>query len=447
MQRSQEMKIMINNMIFADFHIHSRFSRATSKNINIKNLEKYARIKGLDILGTGDFTHPKWMEEIRSELSEGTNGIFTTQTGFKFILQTEISLIYSKGGKGRRIHLLVLAPSINVADKITEELKKHGRVDYDGRPIFGISAPDFVKMIKAISDDIEIIPAHAWTPWFGVFGSKSGFDSLEECFEDEIKEIHAIETGLSSDPPMNWRLSSLDNINLVSNSDSHSFWPWRIGREATIFKIKNLSYKAIIAAIRTGEGLFGTVEVDPGYGKYHLDGHRKCNYSTEPDVAAKENNLCPICHKKLTLGVLHRVNELSDRPKGFVLKNAKKYYEILPLFEIISKTMRTSLSSKKAMAKYFDMMKDFNNEFEILLKADRKKLVASCGSDLADNIIKNRNNEIRVEAGYDGVYGKAILNDVSESKNEVKKPIKSLENEHNKDDENNKGSGSLFDYM
>ncbi len=221
-------------MIIADLHIHSRFSRATSHQLNLENLEKYAKIKGVDVLGTGDFMHPEWIKELKENLTE-KQGILYSKTGFPFVLQTEISFMYTQAGKGRRVHLVILAPSFEVTDKITAYFKSFGRVDYDGRPIFGRDVMTITRDLKAISNDIEIIPAHIWTPWFGILGSKSGFNSLKEAFGDQIKHIHAIETGLSSDPPMNWRISEIDNFTIISCSDLHSFWPWRLGREATLF--------------------------------------------------------------------------------------------------------------------------------------------------------------------------------------------------------------------
>src|SRR3989338_2357073 len=302
--------------IIADLHIHSRFSRATSKELNIKNLEKYAKIKGLNLLGTGDFTHPEWLKELKNELTEDETGILKTKTGFNFILQGEISLIYTQDGKGRRIHNVLLAKNLDVVEQINEALLKRGRLDYDGRPIFNLSCIEFTEMMKSIDKDIEIIPAHIWTPWFSLFGSMSGFDSVEECFKDQAKFIHALETGLSSDPAMNWRLSQLDNYTLISNSDSHSFWPWRIGRECNIFDIK-LAYDAFIKSLKTKEGFIETIEVDPSYGKYHFDGHRLCKVCMSPKDAIKNKNICPKCGRKLTIGVLHRVEELADREEGF----------------------------------------------------------------------------------------------------------------------------------
>src|SRR3989338_3937073 len=265
--------------LFADLHLHSRFSRATSKNLTLQNLEKYARIKGINLLGTGDFTHPKWLDELKEHLAEDKTGILKTKTGFPFVLQTEVSNIFSKDNRLRKVHTVILAKNFEVVSQINEKLSKKGNLNADGRPIFGkYSCIELVEDMKKIDKDIELILAHAWTPWFSVFGSMSGFDSLQECFREKAKHIHAIETGLSSDPPMNWRISGLDGITLVSNSDSHSYWPWRIGRECNILDI-DLTYDSIVSAIRTKKGFIGTVEVDPNYGKYHFDGHRNCNVS------------------------------------------------------------------------------------------------------------------------------------------------------------------------
>src|SRR3989338_8164000 len=248
--------------IIADLHIHGKYSRGCSTDISVANLEKYARLKGVSLLGTGDFTHSGWLTELNSNLKEDDYGILRTKTGFPFIWQTEISMIYSQDGKGRRVHNVILAPSGEVATQITDFLKSKGRVDYDGRPIFGFSCIELADELMKISKDIEIIPAHVWTPWFSIFGSNSGFDSVEECFKEKAKFIHALETGMSSDPAMNWRLSKLDNYALVSFSDMHSFWPWRLGREATVFDI-DLEYKNLINAIRTGKGLTETIKIHP----------------------------------------------------------------------------------------------------------------------------------------------------------------------------------------
>ncbi|MEM3091504.1 MAG: endonuclease Q family protein, partial [Candidatus Pacearchaeota archaeon] len=295
--------------IIADLQIHSKYARATSKDISIENLEKYARIKGLNLLGVGDFQHPLRRKEIDEKLTEDSEGILWTKTEFPFLWQTEVSLMFFQGGKRRAVHLLVFAPNKIVADKIVSYLGSKGRLDYDGRPIFGISCRDFVKNLKEIDDKIEIIPAHAFTPWFGLYGSQSGFDSLKECFQDQIEKIYAIESGMSADPKMIWRLK--ERTNIVSFSDAHSFWPWRLGREATIFEIKKISYDEIIKAIRTGVGLQSTIETPPEYGKYHWDGHRNCNFSCSPEETKKLKGICPICKKELTIGVDYRIEQLA----------------------------------------------------------------------------------------------------------------------------------------
>src|SRR3990167_801139 len=267
--------------VIADLHLHSRFARACSKDITLQNLEKFAKLKGINLLGTGDFQHQKWITELKSQLKDNGTGILRTKTNYPFVLQTELSLIYSQDGKGRRVHNVVLAPNFEVADQIVEYLSKKGRLDYDGRPIFKIPCPEFTEALKEISPEIEVIPAHAWTPYFSVFGSMSGFDSLQAAFLDQTKHIKAIETGLSSDPEMNWRLSKLDGITLISSSDAHSYWPWRIGREATVFDMKELSYKELIRAIRDNK-VVETLEFNPQEGKYHFDGHRACGVCLSP---------------------------------------------------------------------------------------------------------------------------------------------------------------------
>lgn len=395
--------------IIADLHIHSRFSRATSRDITVNNLERWARIKGLSVLGTADFTHPKWFSELKENLVE-EEGILRTKTNFPFILETEISLMFKQKEKMRRIHLLILAPSFEVVEQINDYLRKKGRLDYDGRPTFGLTACEFVEAMKEISDAIEIIPAHIWTPWYGLLGSKSGFDSFEEAFEDQVKKIYAFETGLSSDPAMNWRVSFLDDYTILSFSDSHSLWPWRLGREATIFELKELSYKNMVKAIRTREGYKGTIEVEPAYGKYHFDGHRFCNFSCKPKEAIeKYNNICPVCKKPLTIGVLHRVEELADRPEGFKPKNAFEFKTILPLHEIIAKVLNTVLSSKRVWNEYEKLVNAFNNEFNVLLEVPFEKLRKVTKEKIALAIIKNREGKIKIKPGFDGKYGEIIL--------------------------------------
>ena len=385
----------LSKVTIADIHIHSKYSRACSKDLSFENLAKWAKIKGLNLLGKGDFTHHKWLEEIKQLREE--NGLYYYEN-FPFVLSGEISLIYTKG-RGRRVHLVLVAPSIEVVEKINAYLDTKGRRDYDGRPIFKIDCEEFAKQMIAISQDIELIPAHAWTPWFGIFGSKTGFNSLKEAFGEQEKHIHAIETGMSSDPEMNWKLSFLNNKAIVSFSDSHSFWPFRLGREASIFS-KIESYQDLIKQIRENS-IVGTIETDPAYGKYHWNGHRACNYSS------KENNICPVCGDMLTIGVESRVGEIGNQ-KIDENKNHKFYFKILPLHELISVSISSGLASKKTWEVYNKMIERFGNEFNILLTASREELM-SFDEKLADLILKNRAGKLEVKTGYDGEYGKLIV--------------------------------------
>ncbi|MBI2580662.1 DNA helicase UvrD [Candidatus Woesearchaeota archaeon] len=398
--------------VIADLHIHSSHSRACSKDLNLENLEKYAKVKGVGLLGTGDFTHPKWIQEVKGKLKEDEKGILYSSTGFPFILQTELSLAYTQNGKGRRIHYIILAPSCEVVAQITEFLLKKGRVDYDGRPIFGMNSIELLDELMRISNDIELIPAHAWTSWFGIFGSESGFDSVKECFGDKVNKIHAIETGMSSDPAMNWRIPWLDGITLTSNSDCHSYWPWRMGREANVFEFKELTYKNVLAAIRERKGFVETIETPPSYGKYHFDGHRLCNVVMSPQESAQHRKVCPKCGSKMTIGVLNRVEQLAaeDRPEGFAIKNAIPFKSLIPLSEIIAELNGFPVASRKTWQIYNSLIERFGNEFNVLLEAAETELKKVVDEKLADAIIKNREGRIKVEPGYDGVYGKPVLN-------------------------------------
>jgi len=395
-------------MIFADLHLHGRYSQATSKQLDIPSLAKWAKVKGIGLLGTGDFTHPKWIEEINKYLKEGSDGILRTEDGFPFILSTELSLIYSQGGKGRRIHNVVLAPNLSAVKKITDWLLTKGRIDYDGRPIFKIPCPEFVRSLREISTDIEVIPAHIWTPWFSMFGSKSGFDTVTECFGDQAKYINSFETGLSSDPPMNWRLSQLDGYQILSFSDLHSFWPWRLGREATMFDCE-LTYQNILKAIRTGDGLAGTVEVDPNYGKYHFDGHRKCNVCMHPTESLKNNNICPVCKRPMTIGVQQRVEELADREEGYKPENAKPFYTLIPLSDIISTVVGKAVATKGVWAQYYKILEAGESELDVMLNVPREKLLEKAPAEIVDAILLNREGKVKVNPGYDGEYGVPVF--------------------------------------
>lgn len=396
------------NWMIADFHIHSRFSRACSKSIDFENLVKWAKIKGLDLLGTGDFTHPIWFNEIKEKLIE-KKGLYYYQ-GFPFIISGEISLMYTQE-RGRRIHLVLLVPNIEIAEKINAYFDTKGRRDYDGRPIFNIPGEEFVREMMAISEDIEIIPAHIWTPWFGVFGSMSGFDGLKECFKEQFENIHAIETGMSSDPEMNWRIKELEDKAIISFSDAHSFWPFRLGREATIFE-KTDSYNKIIEQIRNNN-FIATIETHPAYGKYHWDGHRNCNFSCSPKKTRELNGICPVCKRSLTLGVDYRVGKLADNPLGFKIKNAKPFYKLLPLHEIIALAMGNSnMQSKQVWNIYNSLIKNFENEFNILLDVSREEMIReNVDGKLIALILRNRQGNIKVKPGFDGEYGKAIISE------------------------------------
>ncbi|MFH0948933.1 MAG: endonuclease Q family protein [Candidatus Aenigmatarchaeota archaeon] len=402
--------------VIADLHIHSKYSRAVSKDMDLDGLARGSITKGISVLGTGDFLHPIWNKELKSKLTECGESVYE-YGGIKFILSGEVSLIYRQDGKARRVHHIMLCPGFDVLEQVKEYFAKKGRMDYDGRPIFGFSSIELVDSLMNISKDIEIIPAHAWTPWFSLFGSMSGFNSIAECFQDKAKYIHSIETGLSSDPAMNWRLSQLDNITFVSNSDSHSPHPYRLGREANVFEMKEVSYANIISSIRTRKGFMFTVEVDPSYGKYHYDGHRQCEFSCEPKESIRLSNRCPKCKSKLTIGVLHRVEELADREEGFIPPGSVPYKSMLPLSELIANATGTGVFSKKTISLFGMFIEAFGNEFNILLNASRDDL-AKIDENVADIIIKCREGNLKVIPGFDGEYGR-----IEGSKQKIHKKI------------------------
>ena len=336
--------------------------------------------------------------------------VVTVSVTLPFVISGEISLMYTQD-RGRRIHLVVLVPSIEVAEKINSYLDTKGRRDYDGRPIFKIPGDEFVKEMMNISEEIEIIPAHIWTPWFGVFGSNSGFDSLKECFKEEFENVHAIETGMSSDPEMNWKIKELENKSIVSFSDAHSFWPFRLGREATIFREAD-SYKEIIRQIREND-FVATIEVDPAYGKYHFDGHRVCGFSCGPKKTKELNDICPVCKNNLVIGVESRVEDLASEESEHKIK--KTFYTLLPLHEIISLWLGAGMQSKKVWDAYHGLIKLFKNEFNILLNVSRGKFIEEdVDGKLIGLILKNRKGNIKVKPGYDGEYGVAQIGEEQE---------------------------------
>ncbi|MGA2418090.1 MAG: endonuclease Q family protein [Candidatus Staskawiczbacteria bacterium] len=404
-----------------DFHIHSKYSRATSPSMDLDNLDNWARIKGIKVLGTGDFTHPKWLESIKEKLEPAEPGLFKlrkSDSPTRFISTSEISCIYKKLGQVRKIHIIIFAPSIKAVEKINEKLNQIGNLHSDGRPILGLDAKELTKIVLDADKDCLVVPAHAWTPWFSVFGSKSGFNSLEECFDDYTKYIYAIETGLSSDPAMNWRLSQLDKITLISNSDAHS--PQKIGREANVFDT-DLNYNSIAEAIKTKDKtkFLYTIEFFPEEGKYHYDGHRLCDLSLSPAQSKKYNNICPKCGKPLVIGVLNRVAELADRPEGFVPKNSIPFKNLIPLNEIIAESIGVSVASKEVIKHYNNLIKNLGSEFKILLESSREEIKKESLPQIAEGVIRTREGKVSVDPGYDGVYGKIKIFSDGETKKEL----------------------------
>ncbi|MBI5585472.1 MAG: DNA helicase UvrD [Deltaproteobacteria bacterium] len=394
--------------LIADFHLHSAFSRATSRDMHLPVITRWGRWKGLSLLGTGDFTHPVYFQEIQEELEETGDGLLRLKTGEandpRFILTAETSHIYTQGGRGRRLHMMIFAPGISAAQKINLRLARLGNISSDGRPIFGFSAKDLVKVVLDTEPTCLLVPAHAWTPWFSVFGSHSGFDSLEECFEEETVHIRAIETGLSSDPAMNRRWSALDPLALISNSDAQS--PAKIGREANILETER-SYPAIIAALTSGDPsrFLGTVEFFPEEGKYHFDGHRDCRVCFSPEQTRQHAQICPVCGKKLVIGVLHRVEELADRPPGFTLSGAVPARHLVPLEEIIAEFFGLKGPSRRVRQEYLRFIEKGGSEFQILLDLTAEELRSFMEAGLVEGILRVRTGAVTPRPGYDGVYG------------------------------------------
>ncbi len=410
----------------ADFHIHSKYSRATSRDMEVEALSQWAKKKGISLLGTGDFTHPTYLKDLQSKLEPLGNGLLRLkrdENGPNYILTTEVSNIYTQNGKVRRIHNLIFAPSFEVVEAISVRLGSFGKLSSDGRPIFSFTAKDLVKMILDISEDCLIVPAHAWTPWFSIFGANSGFDSIEECFGDMSKYIYAIETGLSSDPEMNWRLSVLDRITLISNSDAHS--PNRLGREANAFDCE-IDYNEVIDAIRKKDRrkILFTIEFFPEEGKYHYDGHRQCGVIFSPKQTKANQYLCPKCHRRITVGVMHRVEELSDRPEGFIPKNAIPSIHLIPLEEIIAEALGYKVGTKSVDIEYDRLVEKGGSEFRILLDASPDELSTFVPQKILEGIIRMRQGKVSIIPGHDGVYGKISLFPERKEEGESKEQLK-----------------------
>ncbi|HCJ52705.1 MAG: DNA helicase UvrD [Candidatus Kerfeldbacteria bacterium RIFCSPLOWO2_01_FULL_48_11] len=360
--------------VICDLELHSRFARAVSKDMNIETLKAWGIKKGIDIIGTGDFTHPVWFSELKSQLEEAEPGLYKrkgSSSPIRFFLSAEISCIYTQGGRGRRVHILLYAPSLAAVEKINAQLGWQGNLKSDGRPIIGISCKELAKIALNASPECLVIPAHVWTPWFGLLGSMSGFDSLQECFEELTPHIFAVETGLSSDPPMNWRITELDNRSIVSFSDAHS--PANIGREATVFELKEKTYQAIAEAIRQKNAdnkIDFTIEFYPEEGMYHWDGHRNCEVRLSPAETKKYNGICPVCGKKVTVGVMNRVDALATRPEG-----------------------------------YDQLVINGKNEFNILLNVPVNELKNMTQAMVAEGVQRVREGKLQITPGYDGTYG------------------------------------------
>lgn len=382
-------------------------------------LWRWAQLKGVKVIGTGDFSHPEWIRELKEKLEPAGNGLFALRKRFHsdkipdscraevfFLLSAEISCIYSKGGKTRKIHSLLLVPEFRDVERIHAELAKRGNLKFDGRPTLGLDAKELLKIALASSPDGMLIPAHAWTPHFSLFGAASGFDTMEECFEELSPHVRAIETGLSSDPPMNWRLSALDSITLLSNSDAHS--PARIGREANIFST-DVSYRAIAEAIKTRKGFSGTIEFFPEEGKYHHDGHRACGVSLTPEETIKHNCLCPVCGRKVTVGVMHRVEELADRNVGFKPEGAPDFHPVIPLQEIIAETLKVGVNSKAVEREYLSTLEKIGSELRILMESPEGEIGKASSPEIAHAIAKMRSGEVSISPGFDGEYGKVRI--------------------------------------
>ncbi len=405
---------------FADFHVHSKYSRATAKNLDLENLYIAGQLKGITVLGTGDVTHPAWFSEIKEKLIPAEPGLFQLKpdiakavdqkipplcrSRLRVMLVTEISNIYKKNDKTRKNHNLVFFSSFESVEKFNHKLDKIGNINSDGRPILGLDAKHLLEISLETSSENFLVPAHIWTPWFSMLGSKSGFDTIEACFEELTPYIFAVETGLSSDPQMNWRFKNLDGLTLISNSDAHS--PLKLGREANIFNT-DLSYAAIKKAIKTGDPrkFCGTIEFFPEEGKYHFDGHRKCNYRSGPQDTFQKEGRCPVCHKPMTLGVLYRVEELADRPEGQLPEKHHPFKHSIPLTDILSELLGVGPNSKKVQKAYNDLLESLGSEFNILHQLRVEKLNQTDITLLGEAIKRIRTSKIHIDAGFDGQFG------------------------------------------
>jgi uncharacterized protein (TIGR00375 family) len=391
----------------ADFHIHSRYSRACSKDLSVPELAKWAKRKGIGLLGTGDFTHPLWLQELKDALRPTGRGFFEAQ-GAHFMLTAEVNTLFYRRGKAHQIHHVLMTPSVEAAERISEELGAFGSLGLDGRPTLRMEAWRLVEVVLGVEPRSAIVPAHAWTPHFSIFGSNSGFDAIEACFEHRAQDIFMLETGLSSDPAMNWRLSALDRYALISNSDAHS--ARRIGREANIFNCE-LDYDVILAALKTKDRtkFLSTVEFFPEEGKYHYDGHRNCKVRWAPEETKRHGFRCPSCGRRVTVGVLHRIETLADRPEGAQPPGPIPFTRSVPLEEIIADALGVGTGTQTVDREYFNLLDHCGTEFEVLLKTPAEKLRSVTQAKIADGILRIRAGRVSIEPGYDGEYGKVKI--------------------------------------
>lgn len=398
-----------------DLHIHSKYSRATSKFFDLEEMVKWSEIKGVDIISCADFTHPTWFKNLNTNLiQDGQSGLYrlkNSDSKVRFLISTEVSCIYRQKDKTRRLHLCVLMPNLEAAGRFNRALEDRGaKLASDGRPILGMSAKEILQIVIDCDSKAMMIPAHAWTPWFAVFGSKSGFETLEECFEELTPHIKAIETGLSSDPIMNWRLKELDNITLVSNSDAHS-GP-QIGREANVMDLKEKTYSEIVDIIATKDKkrFLYTIEFYPEEGMYHIDGHRDCGFYCLPEDTAKLKGICPKCKKLLTIGVLSQVNKLANIDENNIDKSQHiPYKSIVPLPNIIANYYGVGRNSKKVEKLFLDIISQAGNEFKVLLDLSATELKAIMPESLGKGIIRMREGNIKIMPGFDGQYGRVEI--------------------------------------
>ena len=408
----------------ADLHIHSRYSRAVSKDMVPESLYRWAQLKGITVVGTGDFTHPAWFTELQEKLEPAEPGLYrlkpelatpvdaeipaACRAEVRFMLTTEISSIYKRHERTRKVHNLIFAPSFSAVANMTDKLARIGNLHSDGRPILGLDSEELLRIMIERAPEALFVPAHAWTPHFSVFGANSGFDSLEECFGDLSPHIRVIETGLSSDPPMNWRLSQLDGITLISNSDAHS--PSKLGREANVLN-GDLSFVGIKTAFTSGDpALFqGTIEFFPEEGKYHFDGHRNCRVRLSPEEARAHDDACPECGKPVTRGVMHRVEMLADQPAGHRARRALPYRSVVPLVELIAEVHGAGVNTKRVTEAYHQLLASLGNEFEILMNVPIATIEENAGMLLALAIQRMRAGNVTIAPGYDGEYGTVCL--------------------------------------